>query len=58
MTRLMSFWARPTVAANRAVTAPIKVTICLATAAYSNMGDSRQTMIDAGRHHGGGVDQG
>ena len=44
MTRLMSFCARPTVAANRAVMAPIRVTICLVTGAYSNMGDSRQTI--------------
>ena len=44
MTRLMSFCARPTVAANSAVTAPMIVTICLAYGAYSNIGDSRQTM--------------
>ncbi len=40
----MSFWARPTVAANMAVTAPVKQTIDLATGACSNSGDSRQTM--------------
>ncbi len=44
MTRLMSFWARPTVAANSAVVAPITVTKILAVGAYSNIGESRQTM--------------
>jgi len=40
----MSFCVRPTVAANRAVTAPITVTMFLATGAYSNIGDSRHSM--------------
>ena len=44
MTRLMSFWARPTVAANRAVTAPVRAMIDDATGAYSKIGESRQTM--------------
>ena len=44
MTRLMSFWARPTVAANKAVTAPMRVTMSRATGAASNIGESRQTM--------------
>ena len=44
MTRLMSFCARPTVAAKRAVTAPTRVTMSRATGAASNMGDKRQTM--------------
>src|SRR5919205_1589822 len=40
----MSFWTVPTVAANRAVAAPTKVTTAVAVALVSNIGDRRQTM--------------
>ena len=42
--RLMSFCTRPTVAANIAVVAPMKVTKAAAVGASSNSGDSRATM--------------
>ena len=44
MTRLMSFWTRPTVAAKKAVVAPKKTTTPSATGASSKSGDSRATM--------------
>ena len=44
MTRLMSFWTRPTVAAKNAVVAPTMVTTASAFGARSNKGDSRATM--------------
>src|SRR3954466_13830504 len=44
MTRLISFWAQPTVAAKMQVAAPTQVTTCIAVADVSNIGDSRQTM--------------
>ena len=44
MTRLMSFWTRPTVAAKKAVVAPMKVTNASAAGASSKSGDSRATM--------------
>src|SRR4051795_919242 len=40
----MSFWTVPTVAANRAVAAPTKVTTAVAVALVWNIGDRRQTM--------------
>src|ERR1700756_5507473 len=40
----MSFWTSPTVAAKNAVVAPTTVTTASAIGAYSNIGDSRQTM--------------
>ena len=43
MTRLMSFWTRPTVAAKKAVMAPMTTTTILASGASSNMGDMRAT---------------
>ena len=43
MTRLMSFCTRPTVAAKKAVVAPITVTITSAVWVSSNSGDMRQT---------------
>ncbi len=42
--RLMSFCTRPTVAAKKAVVAPMKITKVCATGASSNSGDSRATM--------------
>ena len=42
--RLMSFCTRPTVAANSAVVAPMKMTKVCASGASSNSGDSRATM--------------
>ena len=44
MTRLMSFWTRPTVAAKKAVTAPTRVTTVSAVGLRSNSGDRRATM--------------
>ncbi len=44
MTRLMSVWVVPTVAANSAVAAPTKVTKVSAVSDTSNKGDKRQTM--------------
>ena len=44
MTRLMSFWVRPTVAAKKAVDAPTTVTTASAVSEYSKSGDRRQTM--------------
>src|SRR6478736_5590381 len=44
MTRLMSFWAMPTLAANTAVVPPITPTTASAAGAYSNIGDSRHTI--------------
>src|SRR5436309_7028990 len=44
MTRLMSFWAMPTLAANTAVVPPMTPTTASAAGAYSNIGDSRQTI--------------
>ena len=43
MTRLMSFCTRPTVAAKKAVKAPMKVTTRSATSDISNNGDIRAT---------------
>src|SRR6478672_7573384 len=40
----MSFWQQPTVAAKMQVAAPTQVTVCIAVADCSNIGDSRQTM--------------
>jgi len=42
--RLMSFCTRPTVAAKRAVVAPMKITTLCAVGDSSNSGDSRATM--------------
>ena len=42
--RLMSFCTRPTVAANIAVVAPMKVTKAAAVGESSNSGDNRATM--------------
>ena len=44
MTRLMSFWTRPTVAAKNAVMAPTSITVIMATSEASNIGESRATM--------------
>src|ERR1043165_5020092 len=44
MTRLMSFWAMPTLAANTAVVPPMTPTTASAAGAYSNIGDSRHTI--------------
>src|ERR1051325_11355762 len=44
MTRLMSNWVRPMLAAKNAVEAPTTVTTALASGAYSNIGERRQTM--------------
>src|SRR5712671_7337632 len=44
MTRLMSFWAIPMLAANIAVVAPMTPTTAIAVDAYSNIGDRRATM--------------
>jgi len=44
MTRLMSFCTRPTVAAKKAVVAPMTTTTVSATGAYSKIGDRRATM--------------
>ena len=44
MTRLMSFWAQPTVAAKMQVAAPTQVTTLRATSLTSNIGERRQTM--------------
>ena len=44
MTRLMSFCTRPTVAAKKAVIAPISTTNSSATGACSKIGDRRATM--------------
>ena len=43
MTRLMSFWNSPTVAAKKAVLAPTTVTTCSANGDSSNIGEARQT---------------
>ncbi|MEJ0044491.1 MAG: hypothetical protein WDM81_20740 [Rhizomicrobium sp.] len=43
MTRLMSFWKRPTEAAKNAVVAPMKVTNSSALGLSSNRGEQRQT---------------
>src|SRR5678816_944145 len=43
MTRLMSFWNRPMVAAKNAVVAPMNVTKLSATGDNSNKGEQRQT---------------
>ncbi len=44
MTRLMSFCTRPTVAAKKAVKAPMKVTTMSAVCDSSNSGDRRASM--------------
>src|SRR5690242_17141061 len=44
MTRLMSFCAMPTDAANIAVVPPITPTTAIASTVYSNIGDNRATM--------------
>src|SRR5918992_33413 len=44
MTRLMSFWTRPTVAAKKAVMPPMTVTTVRAAGANSKIGDRRATM--------------
>src|SRR3569833_3762960 len=44
MTRLMSFWTRPTVAAKNAVMAPTTNTTLIANGEASNIGDRRATM--------------
>src|SRR3954454_2692168 len=44
MTRLMSFWTRPTVAAKNAVMAPMVNTKLRANGEASNIGDNRATM--------------
>src|SRR6476469_3668369 len=44
MTRLMSFWQQPTVAAKMQVAAPTQVTVCIAVGDTWNIGDRRQTM--------------
>ena len=44
MTRLISHWQVPTVAAKKQVAAPMKVTKCSAVGLVANIGERRQTM--------------
>ena len=55
--RLMSFCTRPTVAANNAVVAPMKVTKVCGVRRELEQRRQPRHHEHAGRHHGGGVDQ-
>ena len=57
MTRLMSFWTRPTVAAKKAVIAPMKVTTVSAVVRQLEQRRQPRHHEHAGGHHGRGVDQ-
>ena len=57
MTRLMSFWTRPTVAAKNAVVAPMKVTNVERRRRQLEQRRQARDHEDAGGHHGRGMDQ-
>ena len=58
MTRLMSFWTRPTVAAKNAVVAPMKVTTAERRRRQLEQRRQPRHHEHAGGHHGRGMDQG
>ena len=55
---MMSFWARPMEAAKTAVAAPMTATTSRAVGAMRKRRLTPGHHVDAGGHHGGGVDQG